>query len=334
MIHVSNAIALVSMLLIGWFCAKLPLTLANANLDSKLFRIADMFSAGVLISTALTHLLPEASEILDAHDWIHESSSGHTHISLSGVLALFGICLMHLVHCMPTRGGSASNTAFVFSGALTVHCIIEGLALGASIASPSAFSAVFTAIMLHKGFAAFTLGSTLVRSKLHSTTSFCYCFIFAISTPLTAFIAHLVLENDKNEGRDTAKLNAVSAGVFIYMALVDMLSSHDHDHNHGIEHNHNHGHETLQEFTNGAKEEVYSNNLHDCDVEGLDDEEYNYGAMGSYAGIIFEEDNEEEANISSRLKLIIEEFLLHETTLAFIFVSAAAAMTLVMENVD
>lgn len=209
----------------------------NSNFTS----FGNVLSAGFLISTALVHLLPEAS--IPLH---HAFPS----FPISGLLVVFGIISVftvenvtrkHLQQQQSNSNSSSSNTsqliAIVLAITLSFHSFIEGLALGAAISNPKRFIAIATAILAHKFFAALTLGNSLATAvNGHSTERISRLsaigtgIFFALVTPVAAFVGAALVENwIDSESNLIAALDCVSAGVFLYIGLVEILANEFHE---------------------------------------------------------------------------------------------------------
>lgn len=100
--------------------------------------------------------------------------------------------------------------------ALSLHSLLEGLSLGA--AKQSEVFHIFAAILAHKGVAAFTLGVTWLPSLRSNWQYFSLLSWFAAVTPAGVLIGTGV------EGSQAGSvMTALSAGTFLYVALVETL---------------------------------------------------------------------------------------------------------------
>jgi solute carrier family 39 (zinc transporter), member 1/2/3 len=117
----------------------------------------------------------------------------------------------------------------MLAAALSFHSLMEGLTLGVSQRSRRQFLALLVAILAHKFFAAFALGISLSsaastpagrRAALHAAV------VFALTTPVGA-AAGLCVSSALLPRAATAVcagLGAVSAGIFVYIALVELVA--------------------------------------------------------------------------------------------------------------
>ena len=107
--------------------------------------------------------------------------------------------------------------------ALSVHSILEGLAIGAS-SNPQEILATTLAILAHKGFAGYALGSSMVASELNPYHFYVLITLFACCTPLGVACGYLFFARAKGEqsALATAVLQAMVAGTFLYVAIVEV----------------------------------------------------------------------------------------------------------------
>ncbi|XP_076958873.1 zinc transporter 4, chloroplastic-like [Bidens hawaiensis] len=108
------------------------------------------------------------------------------------------------------------------------HSILIGLSLGVS-QSPCTIRPLLGALSFHQLFEGFALGGCISQAKLgalHSTIMACF---FAVTTPLGVGIGAVICSfYNPNSPRGLViegVLDAVSAGILIYMALVDLIAA-------------------------------------------------------------------------------------------------------------
>lgn len=204
-------------------CALAPLRLSQQLHSRRLFLLTDAFAAGVLSSAAFVHMLPSASVHLSHHAY-----------PWAGLLALAGAATVHTLEAAAgdaqSKGGVGvghrSRTGAALAGALSVHALLEGLALGASTLRRRTFGAILLAIALHKAFAALSLGAALATSGLSDWTSSRLALVFAANTPVGALLGLIVVRAALTPAvakTASAGLTAVSAGVFAYVAFAELL---------------------------------------------------------------------------------------------------------------
>ena len=108
---------------------------------------------------------------------------------------------------------------------LSFHSIITGIALGAEQQLASA-SVLLVAVLVHKGSAAFALGTSLIHSRFSQSRFNRLVIGFALTTP-SGMVAGSILTKfltGPAEQRFEAVFDALAAGTFLYIAALDILS--------------------------------------------------------------------------------------------------------------
>jgi zinc transporter 1/2/3 len=134
----------------------------------------------------------------------------------------------------PAHSSSAA-VALTVGIALSLHSVLEGLALGAQEELEQSIG-IFIAILAHKGIAAFALGNKVVNhfeqvaeNAEHGGSwalSFGACMtLFSVATPAGIAIAWGVTAAvaDLEEHPYAAALSAVGAGTFLFVATVEVI---------------------------------------------------------------------------------------------------------------
>lgn len=140
------------------------------------------------------------------------SPASHSHASGGGGHSHMGAV---------TSGGSSSlAVAVVLFIALSFHSVLEGLGIGAQTSSAWG---VFLAIIVHKGLAAFALGSGLVQSTLSTAHVVLYMVLFSFMT-VVGIIAGWIIAADSSEDSAAAGICvALASGTFIYVAVMEVI---------------------------------------------------------------------------------------------------------------
>ncbi|RHY48238.1 hypothetical protein DYB30_011737 [Aphanomyces astaci] len=120
------------------------------------------------------------------------------------------------------------TVAFVLFVALSFHSVLEGLGIGAQ--STSAWG-VFLAIILHKGLAAFALGSGMLKSQVHKGKFIAYMFLFSMMSILGIVVGWCIAESESSEEVVAATRFSAAAGIclalasgtFIYVAVMEII---------------------------------------------------------------------------------------------------------------
>ncbi|KAJ4823452.1 synaptonemal complex protein zip1 [Turnera subulata] len=148
------------------------------------------------------------------------------------------------VHTHATHGhahGSASPThdsmpelirhrivSQVLELGIVVHSVIIGISLGAS-QSPVTIKPLLAALSFHQFFEGMGLGGCISQAKFESTSTAIMATFFSLTTPVGIAIG-IAVQSVYQENSTTALIvegifNSASAGILIYMALVDLLAA-------------------------------------------------------------------------------------------------------------
>ncbi|GFY97866.1 zinc transporter 5 precursor [Actinidia rufa] len=111
---------------------------------------------------------------------------------------------------------------------IVVHSVIIGISLGAS-ESPKTIKPLVAALTFHQFFEGMGLGGCITQAKFKSLAVAIMALFFSLTTPVGIAIG-IGITNIYDENSPTALivegiLNAASAGILIYMALVDLLAA-------------------------------------------------------------------------------------------------------------
>ncbi|XP_028778464.1 zinc transporter 8-like [Neltuma alba] len=111
---------------------------------------------------------------------------------------------------------------------IIVHSVIIGISLGAS-ESPKTIRPLVAALTFHQFFEGMGLGSCITQAKFKNKTITVMALFFALTTPVGIAIGigitNVYDENSQNALIVEGIFNAASAGILIYMALVDLLAA-------------------------------------------------------------------------------------------------------------
>ncbi|KAF5194978.1 Zinc transporter 4 protein [Thalictrum thalictroides] len=168
-----------------------------------------------------THNHPSAPEACDRHV-SHEHSHGHlsSHSNSHG----FGDHsdgdeeppMRHVV------------VAQILELGIVSHSVIIGLSLGVS-QSPCTIRPLIAALSFHQFFEGFALGGCISQAQYKTTLSNVMACFFAITTPsgigIGIAISSLYSRNSPRALVVEGILDSISAGILIYMALVDLIAA-------------------------------------------------------------------------------------------------------------
>ncbi|KAF3443502.1 hypothetical protein FNV43_RR13185 [Rhamnella rubrinervis] len=111
---------------------------------------------------------------------------------------------------------------------IVVHSVIIGISLGAS-KSPKTIKPLVGALTFHQFFEGMGLGGCIAQAKFKSRAVAIMALFFSLTTPVGIAIG-MAITNSYDEDSPKALIvegvfNAASAGILIYMALVDLLAA-------------------------------------------------------------------------------------------------------------
>jgi zinc and cadmium transporter len=120
---------------------------------------------------------------------------------------------------------------------LTIHSIIEGVALAASVYHlhdnlPLAGLGTFLVIVLHKPFDSMTIGMLMARGGWSPQSRLAVNGLFALAIPVGIALFYIGLSSESPTSPLLAYSLAFSAGTFLCISLSDLLPElqfHDHD---------------------------------------------------------------------------------------------------------
>ncbi|XP_055804140.1 zinc transporter 3-like [Solanum dulcamara] len=111
---------------------------------------------------------------------------------------------------------------------ILVHSVIIGISLGTT-ENPKTIKPLIIALSFHQFFEGMGLGGCISQAKYKARTIIIMVFFFTVTTPSGIAIG-MMISKGYNEQSSTALivqgvLNSASAGILIYMALVDLLAT-------------------------------------------------------------------------------------------------------------
>ncbi|KAA8547488.1 hypothetical protein F0562_003917 [Nyssa sinensis] len=232
--------------------------------DKDLFFVIKAFAAGVILATGFVHVLPDAfdhltSPCLSENPWGNFPFTGFVAmLSAIGTLMVdaFATCYysksddqlkkaqplngddVH-IHTHSTHGSAEAGAgpedlvrhrviSQVLELGIVVHSVIIGISLGAS-ESPKTIKPLIVALTFHQFFEGIGLGGCISQAKFKPSAVAVMALFFCLTTPVGIVIG-IGITNVYKENSPTALivegiLNAASAGILIYMALVDLLAA-------------------------------------------------------------------------------------------------------------
>ncbi|XP_014508335.1 fe(2+) transport protein 1-like [Vigna radiata var. radiata] len=118
--------------------------------------------------------------------------------------------------------------AMVLELGIVVHSVVIGLGMGASN-NTCTIKGLIAALCFHQMFEGMGLGGCILQAQYKSLKNVTMMFFFSVTTPfgivLGIALSTIYRENSSSALITVGLLNASSAGLLIYMALVDLLST-------------------------------------------------------------------------------------------------------------
>lgn len=171
------------------------------------------FSAGVLLATAIGHLLPEAQELVpNALIWFLMS------------FILFYIIEHGLILHACNEGQSCEVHPIdrIAIAGMGLHSLLDGIIIGVGFEISSSLGIIATlSVLLHRLPDGIAITSVLLHSDYPKQKTVIYTWFIALLAPVGAIMAFLFLQNVSNE--ILGILVALAAGSFLYVAASDLV---------------------------------------------------------------------------------------------------------------
>ncbi|XP_022131321.1 fe(2+) transport protein 3, chloroplastic [Momordica charantia] len=161
------------------------------------------------------HSHPQGKDACDGHVTHHHQAHGHGHShGLDGDDDESGV--RHVVVSQILELGIVS------------HSVIIGLSLGVSH-SPCTIRPLIAALSFHQFFEGFALGGCISQAQFSTLSTSLMAAFFAVTTPVGIAIGAAIASsyNPNSTGALVAEgiLDSLSAGILVYMALVDLIAA-------------------------------------------------------------------------------------------------------------
>lgn len=201
--------------------------LAGSKKSELIFSLSNAFAGGVFLGAGLIHMLPDAQEGFSnltgsAYPWFAVVCCG-------GFLLVFFLekVAMHHTHShdgASVFSGKQALYPYVLMIVLSLHSIITGIALGTE-AHIAQVAVILIAVMAHKGTAAFALTVSFIRASVSLGRIIRMVVAFSFMTPFGILlgIGFMKLLSGQAEQIFEAGFDALAAGTFLYVAVLDIL---------------------------------------------------------------------------------------------------------------
>jgi zinc and cadmium transporter len=205
----SLALYLPTLIFISLLGGFLPLM---RELSQKTLALFLSFSAGILLGTVFFHMIPEAGKFL---------TDGLGFAVLGGFLLIFAMERFVFVHACEERDCDIHQMGIPAFLGISLHSLLDGVALGASLIIPQLGPVVLLAVLIHKMPDGISISSILLSAGWKRRTVGTLNLLFALTTPLGALIAYFFLSTLTAEA--VAVAIGISAGTFLAIATADIL---------------------------------------------------------------------------------------------------------------
>ena len=170
------------------------------------------FGAGVLLGAAFLHMLPHAWDMAGAN-----ASS----LALMGMLILLFIEKFVMVHACAGDACDYHTIGLAAFVGLSLHSIMDGVAIASSAGVPTLGLVVVLAIVAHKAPESMSLAGLLIAAGYSRRRIIGLITVFSLMVPIGAIGAYSIMGAVSEHV--VGALIAVSAGTFIYIAASDLL---------------------------------------------------------------------------------------------------------------
>ena len=222
-----KVVAALAILVMGIVGGIIPLLVARHDTSRRFMSMGNALAGGIFLGAGFMHLLPEAGEALEEL----------IDYPLAPLLAAVGVLVLLLIDRVLfetnrsqnlEQGGEIRQPIYplILLVVLSIHSMIAGIALGLE-AEVAASLLVMLAILFHKGSAAFALMVSVHASGADRKRLWTVLTIFVLMTPLGIVLG--TVASGFFEGRAAllieGSFNALAAGTFIYIAILDIINA-------------------------------------------------------------------------------------------------------------
>ncbi|KAK9153997.1 hypothetical protein Sjap_001477 [Stephania japonica] len=240
---------------------------SNKPTYDKATLLIKCFAAGVILSTSLVHVLPDAFDALSdchvssRHPWkdfpfaglltllgaaaalavdltasSHMEGHGHGHGHGQGQKSNYEMVGAESGELSTTESGESVEkmkqrlVSQVLEIGIIFHSVIIGVTMGMS-QNKCTIKPLVAALAFHQVFEGMGLGGCIAQAGFSFGTTAYMCFMFAVTTPMGIILGMIVFSvtgyDDSNPNALIMEglLGALSSGILIYMALVDLIAA-------------------------------------------------------------------------------------------------------------
>ncbi len=182
------------------------------ELSQRALALLLSFSAGVLLGAVFFHMLPETGRVLS-------ESIGWP--ILAGFLLIFIMERFVFVHACEERECDIHQMGIPAFLGISLHSLLDGIALGAGLILPQLGPVVLLAVLIHKMPDSISISSILLSAGWSRRKVALLNLLFSLTTPVGALLAYLFFRALSPE--NVAVAIGISAGTFLAIATADIL---------------------------------------------------------------------------------------------------------------
>jgi zinc and cadmium transporter len=182
------------------------------ELSQRALALLLSFSAGVLLGAVFFHMLPETGRVLS-------ESIGWP--ILAGFLLIFIMERFVFVHACEERECDIHQMGIPAFLGISLHSLLDGIALGAGLILPRLGPVVLLAVLIHKMPDSISISSILLSAGWSRRKVALLNLLFSLTTPVGALLAYLFFRALSPE--HVAVAIGISAGTFLAIATADIL---------------------------------------------------------------------------------------------------------------
>ena len=220
-------IAFIAVFATGLMGGLLSKWVSESKKSALIFSLGNAFAGGVFLGAGLIHMMPDAQqEFRDLTGTDYPWFAVVCCVGFLSILFLEKIAIRHSHSHDDTSMGSGQMVLYpyVLMIILSIHSIIVGIALGTE-ARIAQVAVILIAVVAHKGTAAFSLTVSLLRGSVQRGRVVAMVVLFSFMTPLGILLGlgFMALLTGQAEKIFEAGFDALAAGTFLYVALLDIL---------------------------------------------------------------------------------------------------------------
>jgi len=182
------------------------------ELSQRALALLLSFSAGVLLGAVFFHMLPETGRVLVDDIGLPV---------LAGFLLIFVMERFVFVHACEERECDIHHMGIPAFLGISLHSLLDGVALGAGLMLPQVGPIVLLAVIIHKMPDSISISSILLSAGWSRSRVARLSALFSLTTPVGALLTFLFFRSLSEE--HIAVAIGISAGTFLAIATADIL---------------------------------------------------------------------------------------------------------------